>query len=124
MVFLNVRDLNTCAPADALFVLDNQPSPFQISTWFSIQSTHFSSPFLKSRSTRKLQASEPTMGEHSWNPFRHKSAKETKSNEPEKQTISTSINAVYYPNWRVYRKQPPSSQNLEFITHIYYAFAR
>ena len=35
-----------------------------------------------------------------------------------------SINAVYYPNWRVYRQQPPSSLNLSYITHIYYAFAK
>ncbi len=33
------------------------------------------------------------------------------------------INAVYYPNYRVYRQQPPSSLNTEYITHIFYAFA-
>lgn len=32
------------------------------------------------------------------------------------------VNAVYYPNWRAYRQQPPSSLSLSFITHIYYAF--
>ena len=32
-------------------------------------------------------------------------------------------NAVYYPNWRIYKEQPPSSLNLKYITHIFYAFA-
>ncbi|KAB8271892.1 putative class V chitinase [Aspergillus flavus] len=33
------------------------------------------------------------------------------------------INAAYYPNWRIYRKQPPSSLRLGFVSHIFYAFA-
>ncbi|CBF89775.1 glycoside hydrolase family 18 protein [Aspergillus nidulans FGSC A4] len=33
------------------------------------------------------------------------------------------LNAAYYPNWRIYRKQPPSSLRLGFISHIFYAFA-
>ncbi|KAF2675061.1 chitinase [Microthyrium microscopicum] len=33
-------------------------------------------------------------------------------------------NAVYYPNWRVYRNQPPSSLNFGMISHVFYAFAR
>ncbi|OCK74185.1 glycoside hydrolase family 18 protein [Lepidopterella palustris CBS 459.81] len=33
------------------------------------------------------------------------------------------FNAVYYPNWRIYRKQPPSSLNLDVISHVFYAFA-
>ena len=33
------------------------------------------------------------------------------------------VNAVYYPNWRVYKSQPPSSLNLKYITHLFYAFA-
>lgn len=32
-------------------------------------------------------------------------------------------NAAYYPNWRIYRKQPPSSLRLGFISHVFYAFA-
>ena len=32
-------------------------------------------------------------------------------------------NAVYYPSWRAYRQQAPSSMNLERISHIFYAFA-
>lgn len=32
-------------------------------------------------------------------------------------------NAAYYPNWRIYKKQPPSSLRLGFISHIFYAFA-
>ncbi|KAL2859941.1 glycoside hydrolase family 18 protein [Aspergillus lucknowensis] len=33
------------------------------------------------------------------------------------------LNAAYYPNWRIYRKQPPSALRLGFISHIFYAFA-
>ncbi|KAF7167981.1 hypothetical protein CNMCM5623_001175 [Aspergillus felis] len=33
------------------------------------------------------------------------------------------MNAAYYANWRIYRKQPPSSLRLGFISHIFYAFA-
>ena len=40
-----------------------------------------------------------------------------------KPQITNRINAVYYPNWRIYRQQPPSSMNLRYITHIFYAFA-
>ena len=36
---------------------------------------------------------------------------------------SNFINGVYYPSWRIYRQQAPSSMNLEYITHIFYAFA-
>ncbi|KAF2836276.1 glycoside hydrolase family 18 protein [Patellaria atrata CBS 101060] len=32
-------------------------------------------------------------------------------------------NGVYYPNWHIYRKQPPSSLNLDVISHVFYAFA-
>lgn len=32
-------------------------------------------------------------------------------------------NAAYYPNWRIYRKQPPSSLRLGFVSHVFYAFA-
>ncbi|CAG7933835.1 unnamed protein product [Penicillium olsonii] len=32
-------------------------------------------------------------------------------------------NAAYYPNWRIYRKEPPSSLRLGFISHVFYAFA-
>ncbi|KFA77045.1 hypothetical protein S40288_04749 [Stachybotrys chartarum IBT 40288] len=32
------------------------------------------------------------------------------------------VNAVYYPSWMVYRNKPPSSMQLNAITHIYYAF--
>ncbi|GCB26686.1 endochitinase B [Aspergillus awamori] len=31
------------------------------------------------------------------------------------------LNAAYYPNWRIYRKQPPSALRLGFISHIFYA---
>lgn len=32
-------------------------------------------------------------------------------------------NAVYYPNWRIYRDQPPVSLNYDIISHVFYAFA-
>lgn len=32
------------------------------------------------------------------------------------------VNAVYYPNWKVY-DTPPSSLEIDKITHVYYAFA-
>ncbi|KAH8653340.1 glycoside hydrolase superfamily [Xylariales sp. PMI_506] len=34
------------------------------------------------------------------------------------------VNGVYYPCWRVYRGHPPSSLQLNAITHVYYAFIR
>lgn len=34
------------------------------------------------------------------------------------------VNGVYYPNWRIYRQQPPSSLPISSITHIFYAFAK
>jgi len=33
-------------------------------------------------------------------------------------------NGVYYPNWRVYRGQAPSSLKFSVISHVFYAFAR
>jgi GH18 family chitinase len=32
-------------------------------------------------------------------------------------------NGVYYPNWRIYRDQPPSVLNFNVISHVFYAFA-
>lgn len=37
--------------------------------------------------------------------------------------ISIYFNAVYYPSWRIYKKQPPSSLKLGFVSHVFYAFA-
>jgi chitinase len=38
-------------------------------------------------------------------------------------SMSTSfVNAVYYPSWMVYKNKPPSSLQLQVITHIFYAF--
>ena len=34
------------------------------------------------------------------------------------------INGVYYPSWRVYRKLPPSTLQLNCINRAYYAFVR
>ncbi|PYH49987.1 glycoside hydrolase family 18 protein [Aspergillus saccharolyticus JOP 1030-1] len=33
------------------------------------------------------------------------------------------LNAAYYPNWRIYQNQSPSSLRLGFVSHIFYAFA-
>ncbi|KAL8969454.1 MAG: hypothetical protein Q9183_001987 [Haloplaca sp. 2 TL-2023] len=38
-------------------------------------------------------------------------------------SANATMNAVYYPNWKVYGPSPPSSLNVEHITHAYYAFA-
>jgi chitinase len=32
-------------------------------------------------------------------------------------------NAVYYPNYRVYRGETPASMNYNCISHVFYAFA-
>ncbi|KAH7123670.1 class V chitinase-like protein [Dendryphion nanum] len=32
-------------------------------------------------------------------------------------------NGVYYPNWRIYRDQPPVSLNFDVLSHVFYAFA-
>lgn len=33
------------------------------------------------------------------------------------------VNAVYYPNYSIYRPRPPSSLSLDYISHVFYAFA-
>jgi chitinase len=35
----------------------------------------------------------------------------------------TRKNAVYYPNYRVYRGETPASLNYNCISHVFYAFA-
>lgn len=37
-------------------------------------------------------------------------------------SLEPAINAVYYPNWAVYRPKPPSAIELDSITHVLYAF--
>ncbi|KAI1991316.1 hypothetical protein LOZ54_002193 [Ophidiomyces ophidiicola] len=37
--------------------------------------------------------------------------------------ISIYFNAVYYPSWRIYKDQLPSSLLLGFVSHVFYAFA-
>lgn len=37
--------------------------------------------------------------------------------------VSMFINAVYYPNWDIYKQRPPSCLRLDVISHIFYAFA-
>ena len=33
------------------------------------------------------------------------------------------INALYFPNYRVYRGETPASLNYGYVNHVYYAFA-
>lgn len=33
------------------------------------------------------------------------------------------MNGAYYPNWRIYKQETPSSLPLNLISHVYYAFA-
>ena len=48
---------------------------------------------------------------------------------PSQPSIAESIsnimlkNAVYYPNYRVYRGETPASLNYNCISHVFYAFA-
>jgi len=37
--------------------------------------------------------------------------------------VSVFVNAVYYPNWHIYKQRPPSCLRLDVISHIFYAFA-
>jgi hypothetical protein len=58
----------------------------------------------------------PKMSRHYFNPPGHDT------------TFSTPLqvmywNGVYYPNWRIYRNQPPVSLNYDVISHVFYAFA-
>jgi hypothetical protein len=42
----------------------------------------------------------------------------------EEKRTSNFVNAVYYPNWRVYDGQTPASLNLDNVSHVFYAFAK
>lgn len=35
----------------------------------------------------------------------------------------TKVNALYYPNWRVYRGDTPGTLNYSYINYVFYAFA-
>jgi hypothetical protein len=37
--------------------------------------------------------------------------------------IVSFANAIYYPNYKVYNGQTPSTLNLGFVSHVLYAFA-
>jgi chitinase len=37
--------------------------------------------------------------------------------------VKLPANAIYFPNWRVYRGETPATLNYNCITHVYYAFA-
>ena len=39
-------------------------------------------------------------------------------------TTTSYANGVYYPSWRIYRQQAPSSMNLASVSHVFYAFSR
>lgn len=53
-------------------------------------------------------------------PHWRRKAERTSSRIPE---MPFFLNAAYYPNWRIYQKQPPSSLRLGFVSHVFYAFA-
>ncbi|OOQ85923.1 putative class V chitinase [Penicillium brasilianum] len=56
--------------------------------------------------------------------FRRRQAVDPAAAEsPASYEVPLYTNAAYYPNWRVYKKQPPSSLRLGFISHVFYAFA-
>jgi hypothetical protein len=48
----------------------------------------------------------------------------TLSGHPDQKKTQDFINAVYYPNWRVYNGQTPASLNLDSVSHLFYAFAK
>ncbi|RAK74822.1 glycoside hydrolase family 18 protein [Aspergillus fijiensis CBS 313.89] len=52
--------------------------------------------------------------------WRRKAAERSSSSSYE---VPFYLNAAYYPNWRIYQKQSPSSLRLGFVSHIFYAFA-
>ena len=37
--------------------------------------------------------------------------------------ITPYVNAIYYPNWKVYSQKTPSNLSLGFVSHVFYAFA-
>ena len=38
-------------------------------------------------------------------------------------SLNMYANGVYYPNWRIYKQQPPAILNFNVISHVFYAFA-
>jgi chitinase len=48
----------------------------------------------------------------------------TPSEPPEQRKTTSFVNAVYYPNWRVYDGQTPATLNLDNVSHVFYAFAK
>ena len=57
------------------------------------------------------------------NPFKSKGQDRDQPSRIEQVPNPLPVNAVYYPNWRVYQGFPPSSLNLKYVTHVFYAFA-
>lgn len=55
--------------------------------------------------------------------FRRRHAANPAASDTGSYQVPLYTNAAYYPNWRIYRKQPPSSLRLGFISHVFYAFA-
>ena len=71
-----------------------------------------------------LSKPKPSWRTHSWNPFTSKKSQEQdQPDNVEEPSPTLPINAVYYPNWKVYKGLPPSSLNLRYVTHVFYAFA-
>lgn len=50
-------------------------------------------------------------------------AREIPSTPFDSLTINMYFNAVYYPNWHIYKGLPPSSLKFDVISHAFYAFA-
>ena len=66
---------------------------------------------------------KPSWRTHPLNPFKYRSQEPSQPVRGENLSEPLPINAVYYPNWQVYKGFPPSSLNLKCVTHIFYAFA-
>jgi hypothetical protein len=69
-------------------------------------------------------SSTPQSWDPNNNPSNPNSSHIWNSRASQQPLITMYINAVYYPNWRVYRNQPPSSLNFAMISHVFYAFAQ
>jgi hypothetical protein len=96
-----------------VFLLRSRPDPLTFDNWLRLRDT------LTCRTETQLGVSwqSPTMSRPYLNAHLNHD-----------HNFSTPLpnmywNAVYYPNWRIYRDQPPVSLNYDVISHVFYAFA-
>ena len=68
-------------------------------------------------------SSAPSLPSWLRHPFRGPNQQSGIFPDPSESRVSFFANAVYYPNYRIYRQQPPSSLSLGHISHVFYAFA-